>query len=102
MKLDPRTLLGVGVAGVGVWLGIGLFAPEEKAPIPPGRPQSSQECQDCHQQVFEEWASSQHAMAWINPFVRELSDDFSNKDCIDCHAPRPVWETGIGERVLFR
>ena len=28
--------------------------------------------------------------------------NFANKDCIDCHAPRPVFETGIGQRVLPR
>jgi hypothetical protein len=34
--------------------------------------------------------------------VRALSNDFANADCIDCHAPRPVFETGIGKRVLPR
>jgi len=35
-------------------------------------------------------------------FVLALSENFSNTDCIDCHAPRPVFYTGIGNRVLPR
>jgi hypothetical protein len=34
--------------------------------------------------------------------VRKLSNDFSNTDCIDCHAPQPIFETGVGNRVLPR
>jgi hypothetical protein len=63
---------------------------------------SSQQCRDCHAQVYAEWAGSQHARSWNNPAVRALSNDFANTDCIDCHAPRPIFETGIGKRVLPR
>src|SRR5690606_20775623 len=63
---------------------------------------SSQQCRECHAEVFAEWEGSQHAQAWVNPAVRMLSNDFANQDCIDCHAPRPVFVTGIGNRVLPR
>jgi len=63
---------------------------------------SSTQCRECHTQVFDEWLASPHANSWNNEDVRVQSKDFANKDCIDCHAPRSVWETGIGERVMPR
>lgn len=64
--------------------------------------QSSSECRDCHAEVYREWEGSWHARSWTDPDVRALSNDFANTDCIDCHAPRPVFETGVNERVLPR
>lgn len=63
---------------------------------------SSSQCSACHAEVYREWEGSWHARAWTDPDVRTLSNDFANTDCIDCHAPRPVFETGIGQRVLPR
>lgn len=63
---------------------------------------SSSQCSPCHAEAWREWAGSWHAKAWIDPDVRSLSNDFANTDCIDCHTPRPVFETGIGQRVLPR
>ena len=58
----------------------------------------------CHEEVFAEWQDSWHARSWTDPDVRapSQSNNFLNKDCIDCHAPRPVFETGVGNRVLPR
>jgi hypothetical protein len=73
------------------------------AATPAARPfTSSEQCQACHPEAFAEWSSSWHARAWTDPAVRALSNDFANQDCIDCHAPQPVFETGIGARVLPR
>ncbi|MEZ5976644.1 MAG: hypothetical protein R3F34_00265 [Planctomycetota bacterium] len=47
-------------------------------------------------------APGPHADAWTGAAVRKLSGDFSNQDCIDCHAPQPIFVTGIGNRVLPR
>jgi hypothetical protein len=63
---------------------------------------SSFQCRACHQEVFREWEESWHSRAWTDPDVRALSNDFANTDCIDCHAPRPVFETGVDQRVLPR
>ena len=63
---------------------------------------SSADCASCHALEYDEWSAGQHATSWTGEAVRELSNDFANQDCIDCHAPRPVFETGIGERVLPR
>jgi len=63
---------------------------------------SSEQCKSCHEQEYAEWSSSWHALSWSDPEVRALSNDFQNADCIDCHAPQPVFETGVAERVLPR
>ena len=63
---------------------------------------SSQQCRECHAEIWDQWERSSHAIAWTDPAVRKLSNDIANQDCIDCHAPRPVFVTGIGNRVLPR
>lgn len=66
----------------------------------------SSDCEACHPEVYAEWKSSLHAYAWLDPFVRakEQADNFKKKDCIPCHAPRPIFERGFrpGERVVER
>jgi hypothetical protein len=64
--------------------------------------ESSQQCAQCHAQVFDEWKVSWHAQAFTDADVRAQTNDFANKDCIDCHAPQPVLSTALGDRVLPR
>jgi hypothetical protein len=112
-----RVVIGVVVLALAGWLAYALVGAAPDAPTPvtndgsseprpgptaPAEWTSSTQCRDCHQQIFDEWLASPHANSWNNEDVRVQSKDFSNKDCIDCHAPRSVWETGIGERVLPR
>lgn len=96
-----RILLGGLLVIAGGWVLVTLFRPRA-AGAPAAQFNSSAQCQACHAEAYAEWSRSQHAMSWTNPAVRMLSNDFSNQDCIDCHAPRPVFETGIGQRVLPR
>lgn len=98
-----RGLLGLFVIGIAAWALLAIFgAPEAEAEISPF--QSSAECKECHPAVYAEWQESQHSHSWTNPLVRapDQSNNFSNSDCIDCHAPKPIFDTGIGERVLPR
>ncbi|MED6335037.1 MAG: multiheme c-type cytochrome [Planctomycetota bacterium] len=96
-----RAGLGVVVGALGLWALTAVFAPvREAAPVRTFT--SSQQCRECHAEVFAEWEASWHRESWRDPDVVALSNDFSNTDCIDCHAPRPVLETGIGMRVLPR
>lgn len=100
-------LLAVG-AGVVSWLGGGRSAGggDEGAAAGgadlPRTFQSSAECRECHQDVWDEWHGSHHQISYLNPEVRALSDDFRNKECQACHLPRPVAVTGYGQRVLPR
>lgn len=94
------------VAGLVVLTILGTLVFRLAAPPPPPQPAgeftSSAQCQECHPQEYEEWIGSAHANSWNNPDVFAQSNGFENKDCIDCHAPRPVFETGLGNRVLPR
>jgi hypothetical protein len=63
---------------------------------------TSEQCKSCHPAVYAEWQQSFHAQAYVDPEVRGLSNDYSNEQCIDCHAPRPIFETGIGKPPLPR
>jgi hypothetical protein len=101
--MRARAVLGVVLVALAAWALVAVFRGERaSAPAAARSFTSSQQCRECHATVFAEWEVSQHAQAWTNPEVRALSNDFANTDCIDCHAPRPVFETGIGERVLPR
>lgn len=96
-----RIVLGFVVLAVTV-LGVSLVFRRPPAPAEAAVFTTSNQCQACHAEVQAEWAASQHAQSWVNPAVRALSNDFANTDCIDCHAPRPVFETGLANRVLPR
>jgi hypothetical protein len=64
--------------------------------------ESSAQCKACHEDVFAEWLGSHHQIAYTNPEVRTLSDDFRKEECMDCHLPRPLAVTGFGKRTLPR
>lgn len=68
----------------------------------PFRMTSSAECAACHAEVFAEWKASWHAQAYTDPEVQRLSRGFEDKDCLPCHLPRPVLETGLANRPLER
>ncbi|MDP6538316.1 MAG: NapC/NirT family cytochrome c [Planctomycetota bacterium] len=96
-----RAGLGALVGLLGLWALAAVFAPAREA-APARTFTSSRQCRECHPQVYAEWESSWHRESWRDPDVVALSNNFANTDCIDCHAPRPVLETGIGMRVLPR
>lgn len=99
--MNARLVLGLGVLAAAGFALVAVFRPSAPAAAPVAF-QSSTECRACHQEVYAEWEGSWHAQSWTDPDVRALSNDFANTDCIDCHAPRPVFETGLEERVLPR
>jgi len=87
-----------GVGGIGV-LAL-VFRPE---PAPEAiEIASSRQCLECHPGVAAEWQASHHAIAYTNPEVVKLSQDFRNEECLACHAPRPVLQFEPGQRVLAR
>lgn len=65
---------------------------------------NSEECAECHPKLHEEWQGSWHARAYTDPAFVKQSNNHALRDCVACHAPRPVFETGAGlyERVLAR
>lgn len=97
------TIAALVLAGLS-WVALGLYGGE-----PPTGSSASElggagakACQKCHPGVYDEWAASAHAGAFVNPEVRKVSNEYENELCIDCHAPRPVFETGIAKPPLPR
>jgi hypothetical protein len=55
---------------------------------------SATECAQCHQQIYDEWASSSHAYASISPMFHAFEDTINKLSqgtigyfCLRCHAP---------------
>ncbi len=93
---------------VGLLLGggfvLGLFSLRGGA-APASDLSSSTSCRACHADVWDEWATSWHAQSFTDPLVlaKEQSNNFRKQECIPCHAPAPVFESGLGkERVVER
>ena len=102
-----KQLFGLLLIGLALWLGTTMLGDGPAPKVQTSTFTSSKQCQQCHPKVYAEWSGSQHAQAWINEDVRaqagELPNgDFANKDCVACHSPRPIFETGLGKRVLPR
>ena len=96
-----RAVVAVGIVLGGLWFIVAVFGPGAE-PAPARSFTTSAQCKECHPTQYAEWEGSQHSISWTNPLVRGLSNEFANQDCIACHAPRPVFVTEIGERVLPR
>ena len=110
MRGGIAVVLLLGVAGLVLWLGQGgepisngdgNKGPRKPANAPPVFSDSAQ-CKACHESAWSQWRASHHAMAYTNPEVRKLSDDFAQKECRSCHLPKPILQTGAGERTLYR
>lgn len=56
----------------------------------------SQYCADCHPAIYAEHERSTHGRAFTDAEVRLATGRFDHGDCIICHTPRPIFETGIG------
>jgi len=103
MKLRGR--IAIVVVVLGAFAGAIAFLSGGKRPAHGAntvRWESSAQCRDCHQDVFDEWHGSHHQIAFTNPEVRETSDNFTKEECMDCHLPRPLAITGFGKRTLPR
>jgi len=103
MNLAARLTLAasiLGSFGLGITFLSGGHDPAAAARTT--RWESAKQCQSCHQEVYAEWQSSHHGIAFTNPEVRALSDDFRKEECMDCHLPRPLAITGWGKRTLPR
>lgn len=49
----------------------------------------AKECGKCHVEIYQEWAQSDHARAYVNPEFRQATDDYTFESCLSCHAPEP-------------
>jgi hypothetical protein len=53
-------------------------------------------CGRCHPATYAEHAMNTHGRAFTDPEVRMATGNFETGDCIRCHTPRPIFETGNG------
>jgi HEAT repeat protein len=53
-------------------------------------------CARCHVDQYAEHEQSTHGRAFTDEEVRLATARFAHQDCIVCHTPRPIFETGIG------
>ncbi len=76
------------------------------SPIPAepssSRMPTSEDCARCHAEIAAEVRESMHGRAFRDPEVLRLSEDFAKGECVSCHAPQPLFITGVGERVFAR
>lgn len=59
-------------------------------------------CASCHPDAYAEHEQNTHGRAFTDEEVRLGTGRFSQADCIICHTPRPVFETGIGQNPIRR
>lgn len=59
-------------------------------------------CAKCHPEAAAEHAMNTHGRAFSDAEVRLATARFSISGCIDCHTPRPIFETGIGRNPIKR
>ncbi|MBK7644541.1 MAG: HEAT repeat domain-containing protein [Planctomycetes bacterium] len=80
--------------------GSGALAPTASADEPDVM--QSVFCAKCHPNQYAEHEQSTHGRAFTDEEVRLATARFSHQDCIICHTPRPIFETGIGMNPMKR
>jgi HEAT repeat protein len=59
-------------------------------------------CAACHPSQYAEHEQNTHGRAFSDEEVRLATARFSQQDCIICHTPRPIFETGVGMNPMKR
>jgi len=59
-------------------------------------------CADCHPAEYAEHEQTTHGRAFTDEEARLATGRFSQADCIICHTPRPIFESGIGNNPIRR
>jgi len=77
-------------------------------PVPDGRIAKlenlgSYACAQCHLEVANEWATTTHALSWLDPLYREaLAEKSRPEACHGCHIPKPLHLGKLGEQPQAR
>ncbi|MBI4567136.1 MAG: hypothetical protein HY719_01925 [Planctomycetes bacterium] len=82
-----------------LWNPAGHFVDTSDARVPL-RFVKNEQCRACHQEIYDEWAGSMHALAWNDTIFQNEAK--GREDCYPCHVPVPLFETGLGKRPLAR
>ncbi len=65
-------------------------------------PTESRFCASCHPAIYAEHRQNTHGSAFHDTEARMATRGFRREDCVRCHTPRPVAETGIGMTPMTR
>jgi len=57
---------------------------------------TSVSCAGCHPAIYAEHRANTHGRAFFDDEARLATRGFRRDDCVRCHTPRPIFETGIG------
>lgn len=60
---------------------------------------TSKRCAECHENIYNQFKESRHAMSWISPEFKRGSESCSKEKCLSCHAP---YEITINEKPKLR
>lgn len=63
---------------------------------------TSASCARCHPAIYAEHQQNTHGRAFFDEEARTATRGFRREDCLRCHAPRPIFETGIGMTPMQR
>ncbi|MHC4223391.1 MAG: multiheme c-type cytochrome [Planctomycetota bacterium] len=71
-------------------------------PAKPGVLDSHESCKGCHEEIYNEWMQDKHSQAWVCELFTELSKNHTDPTCWSCHAPRPIYQTGLNSPASER
>jgi len=66
------------------------------APLDPEAGTRSRACAVCHPAIYAEHMQNTHGAAFVDEEARLATRDFRRENCVRCHTPRPIYETGLG------
>jgi hypothetical protein len=78
-----------------------LPAPAPKVLIQPGKLDQLDQlsCTKCHEKIVEEWSSTAHALAWVDPeYQSAIKEKRKPEACHACHIPQPLSSVAAGAR----
>ena len=94
-KSRPVAVLGFAVLGCVAWLLSSCRMPElTRVSSSQGQFPVPQDCAHCHVEIYNEWAHSPHAVAFVSESYRRATDDYHFRECLGCHAPEPMLTSG--------
>lgn len=66
-------------------------APADNGVLGPLEGWEQHECAECHEEITREWASTVHALAWVDKhYQKDIKKIRRKKSCYGCHIPEPL------------
>jgi len=59
-------------------------------------------CKACHDDIYKEWETTRHSVSWTNEDYKNQTKGYTKQDCLNCHAPKPLFEVGLGKEPVLR